>query len=84
MTNKLLVDTRGAAHMLTMSVRSVERLAASGELPSVKIGGLRRFRTLDLVGFCAALGDNGGAVGDTPTAPLAGSQVQHGRRRSGS
>lgn len=57
MTGKLLLDSRGAAEVLSMSVRSLERLASSGELPSYRLGGLRRFRVADLEAFVASLAE---------------------------
>ena len=38
----LLVSKRAAAEVLSISVRSVERLIAHGKLPSVRVGGLVR------------------------------------------
>lgn len=46
------VDTTGAARILGMSVVTVRRRAAAGELPGVRIGGEWRF----LVSELAALG----------------------------
>lgn len=58
MSEKLLLDTRAAAEALSMSVRSVERLAASGELLSFKVRGLRRYRACDLANFVENLADD--------------------------
>ncbi len=55
MTDRLLVDTRGASELLSLSARTVERLSSSGELPSFRVGGLRRFRVADLEAFVASL-----------------------------
>lgn len=44
-----LMDVHGAAEFLACSVPTVERLTKSGELPSVKIGRLRRYRRGDLL-----------------------------------
>ena len=52
---RLLLDAHGAAEALSMSTRTVERLTASGNLPSVKVGRLRRYRTADLIAFVDGL-----------------------------
>ena len=80
MTGRLLVDVDGAAELLTWSRRSVERLSASGELPSVKIGRSLRFRVTDLIAFVESLGDTGAATSQKVTAH-AGDQVRNGHRR---
>lgn len=79
MNGKLLYDLAGAAELLTMSERALERLTASGEVASVKIGGLRRYRADDLVEFVRNL-DNGAATPAKVTA-LADDHMRHGRRR---
>jgi excisionase family DNA binding protein len=61
----LLVDVSEAAEMLGVSSRQVERLVASGALPSVKVGASRRIRRSDLEAFVASL----------PPSPF-GSRVQ--------
>jgi excisionase family DNA binding protein len=61
----LLVDVSEAAEMLGVSSRQVERLVASGALPSVKVGASRRIRRADLEAFVASL----------PPSPF-GSRVQ--------
>ncbi|MGH7685610.1 MAG: helix-turn-helix domain-containing protein [Candidatus Dormibacteria bacterium] len=81
MNDKLLLDVAGAAEVLTMSIRSLERRAALGEIPSVKVGGLRRFRIVDLEAFVQNLGDNGAAVGMTPTTARNGDHLRRGHRR---
>ena len=43
------LDAAGAAEVLGCSVPTVERRAKSGEIPSVKIGKLRRYRRSDLL-----------------------------------
>jgi excisionase family DNA binding protein len=45
-----LVDCHAAAELLNCSVPTVERLTRSGEIPSVKVGRLRRYRRADLTG----------------------------------
>ena len=44
----LLVTMTGAAHTLSLSRRSIERLVYSGRLPTVMIGRRRMIRYLDL------------------------------------
>jgi excisionase family DNA binding protein len=44
----LLIDVPQAAEVLGVSSRQVERLVASGELASVKVGAARRIRRADL------------------------------------
>jgi excisionase family DNA binding protein len=56
MTEPLLVDADGAAERLGIGRRSVERRAATGELPSVRIGASRRFRVADLAAYVDRLG----------------------------
>jgi len=43
------VDSRAAADVLGCSVPTIERLTRSGELPSRKVGRLRRYRRADLL-----------------------------------
>lgn len=45
-----------AARRLSVSERTVLRLAASGDLPAVSIGGCRRIRTVDLAAYVERLG----------------------------
>lgn len=45
-----LTDAHGAAALLRCSVPTVERLTRSGDIPSVKVGRLRRYRPSDLLG----------------------------------
>jgi excisionase family DNA binding protein len=45
----VLIDVHAVASLLGCSVPTVERLAKSGELPSVKIGRLRRYRRADVL-----------------------------------
>lgn len=44
-----LTDVHGAAALLACSVPTVERLTKSGDLPSLKVGRLRRYRRADLL-----------------------------------
>lgn len=81
MTEKLLVDVDGAGQLLTMTRRTVERMTASGELPSVRVGALRRYRVSDLEEFVGNLGENNGAASPVKLTALAGDQVRRGRRR---
>ena len=44
-----LIDVHDVAELLGCSVPTVERLTKSGELPSVKVGRLRRYRRSDVL-----------------------------------
>jgi excisionase family DNA binding protein len=46
-----LLTTREIAKRLAVGKRTVERLAASGRLPAVRIGRLIRFKPADLAAF---------------------------------
>ena len=48
-TGDVYLDALGAAAVLACSVPHVERLTKSGEIPSVKVGRLRRYRRADLM-----------------------------------
>ena len=48
-TGDVFLDALGAAALLACSVATVERLTRSGEIPSVKVGRLRRYRRADLM-----------------------------------
>lgn len=37
------IDKKAVAKLLSISVRSVERLTATGKLPSIKLNGSRRY-----------------------------------------
>lgn len=50
-----LIDKGAAAELLGISERYVERLVATGELASVRIGRLRRLRVADVQAYCARL-----------------------------
>jgi len=47
----LLLDVRAAARALAVSPRTVQILAARGELPTIKIGRLTRYLLADLQHF---------------------------------
>jgi excisionase family DNA binding protein len=55
MESRLLITKREAAEQLGVSVRTVERLAASGRLPLVHIERLARFRPTDVEAFVQSL-----------------------------
>ena len=44
----VLLDAQGAARLLGCSVPTVERMTRRGDLPSCKVGRLRRYRRSDL------------------------------------
>lgn len=56
----LLIDSREAARRLCMSPRRLGQLVASGQIVSVKLGHLRRFRPSDLATFVNRLADKVG------------------------
>lgn len=58
-----LMDVHGVAVYLKCSPRTVAQLAATGELRSIKIARLRRYRVEDLLAFVAK-NLSGGAEGD--------------------
>ena len=43
------IDKHEAAKILGASIPSIERWTASGEIPSYKIGGLRKYRASELL-----------------------------------
>jgi excisionase family DNA binding protein len=45
-----LLDKHQAASLLGCSVPTIERLVSRCEIPSIKVGRLRRFRRVDLIG----------------------------------
>ena len=53
-----LVDCHAAAALLGCSVPTVERLTRTGEIPSMKVGRLRRYRRADLIGRRNEKGDS--------------------------
>ena len=55
-TGDVFLDTLGAAALLACSVPTIERRTKSGEIPSVKVGRLRRYRRSVLL----ALNEKGG------------------------
>lgn len=50
-TGRVLVDVDPAAHMLSVSPRTVRSLRAAGRLPAVKVGECVRFAVADLDNF---------------------------------
>jgi len=44
-----MIDSHAVAELLGCSVPTVERLTKSGEIPSCKVGRLRRYRRSDLL-----------------------------------
>jgi excisionase family DNA binding protein len=65
----MLMDVRAAARALSVSPRTVQLLAARGELATVKIGKLTRYAVADLQRFIDARRQAPqpiGAVGVTP------------------
>jgi excisionase family DNA binding protein len=52
-------DVHAAARWLGCSVPTIERAVRRGEIPSIKVGRLRRYRRADLLGL---------AVGERPDA----------------
>jgi excisionase family DNA binding protein len=82
----LLVDVPEAAEVLGVSSRQVERLVASGELRSVKVGGCRRIRRSDLERYVDGLtpGSFGSrVVTKSAPAPRVGSSGPGGRLGGG-
>ena len=55
-TGDVFLDALGAAAMLSCSVPSIERWVKTGEIPSVKIGRLRRYRKADLLALAQQKG----------------------------
>lgn len=49
-------DSHAAAQWLGVSVPTLERAVRRGEVPSIKVGRLRRFRRSDLLGLKAKRG----------------------------
>jgi excisionase family DNA binding protein len=56
MANRLLITKDEAAERLGVSVRTVERLVATGRLPQVHVERLARFRVKDLEAYVDGLG----------------------------
>lgn len=48
-----LLTKKGAAALLGVSVRTIDRMRAAGQLRCVKVGGGVRFRVADLENFIA-------------------------------
>lgn len=57
-TTRLLTSVCGAAEMLAVSVRAVERLLADGRLRSLKVGRLRRIRISDVEAYVERLAED--------------------------
>lgn len=55
MSEPLLLPYDSAAGILGLSHRTVERMVAAGELPSVAVGGRRLIRRVDLVAYVDGL-----------------------------
>jgi len=55
---RLLVTKKEAAQRLGVSVRTLERLVATGRLPQVHVERLARFRISDLEAYVSGLADN--------------------------
>ena len=60
MADRLLITKDEAAERLGVSVRTVERLVATGRLPQVHVERLARFRVKDLEAYVDGLGESGG------------------------
>jgi excisionase family DNA binding protein len=58
MPDRLLVTKGEAAQRLCVSVRTIERLVATGRLPQVRVERLARFRVRDLEAYVNSLGEN--------------------------
>jgi excisionase family DNA binding protein len=58
MQDRLLVTKGEAAERLGVSVRTVERLVATGRLPQVHVERLARFRVRDLEAYVECLGED--------------------------
>jgi excisionase family DNA binding protein len=58
MPDRLLVTKSEAAERLGVSVRTIERLVATGRLPQVHIERLARFRVSDLESYVQSLTQN--------------------------
>ena len=57
-TNDVMLDVNGAAELYACSVPTIERLTRTGEIPSIKLGRLRRYRRSELL---ALQNEKGGA-----------------------
>jgi excisionase family DNA binding protein len=58
MPDRLLVTKGEAAQRLCVSVRTIERLVATGRLPQVRVERLARFRVSDLEAYVNSLAEN--------------------------
>lgn len=53
----ILVDARRAAQLLSVSTRTLDRWRKAGKVPSLQLGGVRRYRVSDLHRFAEQGGD---------------------------
>ena len=67
--DRLLVTKSEAAERLSVSVRTVERLVATGSLPQVHVGRLPRFRVSDLEAYVRSLCQQQEPQPDSEVAP---------------
>lgn len=61
-TSPLLVSKGDAARLLSVSLRTVDRLISSGRLPVIHIDGASRIRLADLSSYVERLAEESGAV----------------------
>jgi excisionase family DNA binding protein len=61
--NKKLMSKKEVAEIFSVSIRSIERLAARGELKKVKIGGCVRFRLKEIEAILQGEGKSNGISG---------------------
>lgn len=59
-----MLKAREVAEWLRVSINTVHRLAETGELPSARIGRVRRFNAADVEAYLASVSQT------TPPAPL--------------
>ena len=69
MSDRLLLTKHEAAERLSVSVRTVERLASTGRLPQVHVERSARFRVTDLEAYVDSLRDNGSGYSDSESPP---------------
>lgn len=53
--NPILLDRRQTAKVLAVSLSTIDNLVASGNLPSVRVGGRRMFRPAELERWASGL-----------------------------
>lgn len=63
----VLIDAETAAELLSLAPRTVSKHTATGAIPSLKIGGSRRYRTSELLAWLNA---------DCPTNANAGEEIR--------